>query len=248
MKKYFLFLFLYFSASNAYCYDFEVNGVTYSFLSENEVEVSDNHSANFYHVKELSIPSEVLFNGKSFSVVQIGEYAFDNDYFSYIKLPSCIKKICRGAFRNCEQLEMVMLPSSVSKISYKAFEQNNKLSTLIIENCELLFSDEAIVSCPQLLSIYIKEGNPQEISLKAFSKSILMYATLFVPMGMKEKFTLTKGWSEFRNIVEYDTSTLGLHLVTIDEKKDIIFDLSGRRINKMGRRGIYIKNGKPSYH
>lgn len=117
---------------------------------------------------------------------------------------------------------MVMLPSSVSKISYKAFEQNNKLSTLIIENCELLFSDEAIVSCPQLLSIYIKEGNPQEISLKAFSKSILMYATLFVPMGMKEKFTLTKGWSEFRNIVEYDTSTLGLHLVTIDEKKDII--------------------------
>lgn len=68
---------------------------------------------------------------------------------------------------------------------------------------------------------------------------------LYVPNGCGIKYKTVKGWSNFDNIVEMDTTDIQF---TVDNEqtfpKDLIFDLSGRWLSNMHRNGIYIKNGK----
>lgn len=243
MKRIILITFITLFNNYLYAYDFEFEGITYSIISDNELEVSDNHTVNYYSNNDLIIPSEITYNNQVYKVTQIGEYAFDNDYFSKIKLPTSIKKICRGAFRYCEKLENITIPNSVSEIAYKAFEQNNILSTICFESSKILFSEEAIVSCPQLQSIYVKDETPQEISSISFSKAIYTSATLYVPIGKKDVYMITQGWNEFKEIIETDFSTLDIKTIVNNDKKESIYNLSGQHLKGI-KKEINIINGK----
>ena len=68
---------------------------------------------------------------------------------------------------------------------------------------------------------------------------------LYVPNGCGIKYKTVKGWSNFDNIVEMDTTDIQF---TVDNEQtfpqDLIFDLSGRRLSNMHRNVLYIQNGR----
>ena len=63
---------------------------------------------------------------------------------------------------------------------------------------------------------------------------------LYVPVGAKDTYAETEGWSEFNNIVEKDFT--GIDEV-FDESKDAIYDLQGKEVESPSK-GLYIIDGK----
>ena len=83
---------------NAYAYDFEIDGIYYEVLSVPETTVQVVASPQKYK-GSISLPSTANWNGRSWTVTQIGSWAFsDCPELSEIVIPPSIAKIGMGAF------------------------------------------------------------------------------------------------------------------------------------------------------
>ena len=83
-------------------HDFEVDGIFYDKLNSSEVAVTykgDSYNSSNEYIGDVVIPSSVDYNGTTYSVTSIGNYAF----------------------RNCSSLTSIEIPNSVKGIGAKAF-------------------------------------------------------------------------------------------------------------------------------
>lgn len=124
-------------------YDFEVDGIYYNIVSESELKVEvtydkiyNSNSNPFYkcfYYGDISIPSSVNYNGKTYQVTKIGNYAFattgtsssyeePEKYLKSIQLPQTIANIGQYAFYNCQSLKSITLPKQLKYIQSHAFE------------------------------------------------------------------------------------------------------------------------------
>ena len=109
MKKYLSFLLMLAVTIGAYASEFMVDGLNYSILSENEVELIgfSSESINYpvYQLETLDIPSIVEYNGVEYNVVSIGANAFGPfsgsfylGNFTKVNIPSTVRSIGERAF------------------------------------------------------------------------------------------------------------------------------------------------------
>lgn len=108
MTKHFCTILALCMAAHAIASDFMVDGLNYTILSYNEVEVngfsSESTGSPLYSAEQLDIPAAVEYNGTSYSVVAIGQNAFsiyNNIYrgnFTKVTLPPTIRDIKDQAF------------------------------------------------------------------------------------------------------------------------------------------------------
>lgn len=126
---------------------FKYEGLCYNTLSDSTVEVinaarmnpnaAPNETYNDSIVKngKIIIPSTVSYFGERFTVVSIGNYAFDlmNKVKQY-ELPTTITSIGNGAFSKNESLEMINIPDGVTSIGSSAFEKDKALKTVYLPN------------------------------------------------------------------------------------------------------------------
>ena len=126
-------------------YDFKVDGICYDITSEtdNTVRVTYNDKYDYYnqyteYSGSVSIPESVTYNGTTYSVTSIGDYAF----------------------RYCSGLTSVTIPNSVTSIGGSAFDGCSGLAELKVEegnatydsrdNCNAIIeteTNELIVGC-----------------------------------------------------------------------------------------------------
>ncbi len=77
---------------------------------------------------------------------------------------------------------------------------------------------------------------------RTFSENTFNNATLYVPVGTKEKYQATDGWKDFVHIEEGNPA--GIKVVENTTNNNItIYDLNGVRLSEP-RKGINIINGK----
>ena len=120
-KRIFTALLLAIIAVTGYAYDFEVDGIYYSYDVYGNAVVT--HGDKKYTGK-IKIPSEVKWNGKKKKVVEIGDYAFECCYeLKSVSIPSSVYYIGRFAFDNCRLLEEINIPNGVEAIKVSAFEE-----------------------------------------------------------------------------------------------------------------------------
>lgn len=152
------------------------------------VTVSDNGGENIYayrllgddtaeltgflpgvSVADVVIHSPVTLNGKVYSVVSIGSYAFSYcKALKSVQFKAPIESIGDGAFLECTELDEVELPASIKSIGTGAFLGCAKWETVKLGNSVVSIGENAFALCKNLKSVTIP-SSVQTIGAHAFS-------------------------------------------------------------------------------
>ena len=118
---------------------FQVNDLTYSVTSTDEVKVHDCSST----AQGVIIPSIVSHNGASYVVTSIGDQAF---YLCHnlisVVIPETVLSIGNEAFNHCTGLTTLTIPSSVTSIGNSAFANTYSLTSMTIPDNVVTFGNE----------------------------------------------------------------------------------------------------------
>ena len=131
---------------------FIVDGIKYTVLTENTVEVSgyDTETA------DVIIPTNVVNDTKNYTVSAIGDSAFlKNSFLKNITIPSSVTTIGTKSFRQCTSLTSIELPNSIVTIGEEAFMFCEALKTINIPSSVTTIGESAFLYCRVLTNITI---------------------------------------------------------------------------------------------
>ena len=205
----------------------EIDGINYYIdVEKKTANVAYNGK---YTGTQIIIPSSILYEGDSYSVIGINTMAFSNnrDLIS-VEIPNSVTSIGGQAFYNCRGLTSLSFPQSVKTIEGNAFG-----------------------GCSGLTFIKVYRNRPIAITDEfdsAFTDVDKETCILYVPKGTATMYMSAPGWMEFENIVEFEEESAINQLdVTSDEDVDW-YTLDGRKLEgQPTEKGIYIINGKKIY-
>ena len=136
-------------------HDFEVDGIYYNILSDNNVEVTKEGDLGGSYSGNVIISKTVRYSGVAYSVTNIGDYAFINcNSLTSVEIPISVTNIGDYAFYCCPCLTSVEVPNSVTNIGDWAFA-GCSLTSIEIPNSVTNIGDSAFQSCSSLTSIEI---------------------------------------------------------------------------------------------
>ncbi len=144
----------------ANAHDFEAknsDGVTiyYNITSSTDKTCAVTYSSSYYS-GSIVIPETVIYNGTSYSVTSIGNYAFsDCRGLTSIIIPNSVTSIGNYAFDECIGLTSITIPNSVTSIGDAAFSNCRGLTSIIIPNSVTSIGNYAFDECIGLTSITI---------------------------------------------------------------------------------------------
>lgn len=207
LKSLFAGLFL-FAASSSFAYDFEVDGIYYNILSEEEktVEVTSGDS----YTGEIIIPEEVAYEEKKYSVVSIGKSAFRASYeLTSITIPNSVKTIGDYAFDYCIALNSLIFGSSVESIGVLAFGHCKSLVLITLPNTVITIKESAFDTCTSLTTINLP-NSITSIGDKAFYNcSNLSYIDIPNSITKINYMTFGSCSSLTSIIIPYSVKTIG---------------------------------------
>ena len=139
MKKTFLLtlLLVLITGVTASAYDFEEGGIYYN-INRDSVSVSVTYKESSYNTGgaysgHVTIPSEVSYDGKTYSVTMIGRYAFNKcDELTGVDIPNTVTEIGSNAFSYCTGLTEIQLPESLQTLDSSVFSYCTGLTSLFI--------------------------------------------------------------------------------------------------------------------
>lgn len=109
---------------------FEYNGISYTILSETEVETSKGEMTEYEDYSavgnanckgSISLPSEVIYDNITYTVIGIGTGSFGDTSITEVTLPKTLQYIGAFGFGYCLDLTKVNLPESLKEIEPYAF-------------------------------------------------------------------------------------------------------------------------------
>ncbi len=164
--------------------DFSVDGLYYSTLSDNTVQVVKPTSGKY--TGEITIPQTVSYNATDYTVVAIGEAAFQAaTNVTSVTLPTGITSIGAFAFNDCTGLTAFSLPASITSIGERAFYY-----------------------CDNIKDLYAYSEDPSSYNAGSLAFSKIHYGshvcTLHVPTGCTAAYAADATFSVFTQVVEFD--------------------------------------------
>ncbi len=163
--------------------DFELDGINYGILSEDEntVEVVYN---NGQYVGDVTIPARVSFNGTTYTVTAIHNQAFFKcaDLYS-VSIPATVTDLGQYTFSGCSSLQSVELPAGLTAVPNGTFYGCSSLQSITLPETVESIGDYGFSNCSSLSAINMPA------SVTSLGKAALMATSLqefTVPQGVTE--------------------------------------------------------------
>ena len=141
-------------------------------------------------------------------------------------IPGDITEIKPNAFYAISGLESITLPENVTSVGIRAFGSGRKLT---LGNSVVEASENAFLN--SIREVYYYNCPPSSLSYSSFQSEST--ATLYIPQGSMDLFCSTIPWLSFRDIVEFDFSS-------IDEVEAVDGELTG---DVYSTSGIMVRGG-----
>ena len=107
---------------------------------------------------EVEVPSSVTYKGTTYTVTNIGQFAFDGDStITSISIPTTITKIERHAFDGTS-VTSITLPDGLTSIGTYAFSGCHNLKSITLPESLTNLENFAFNECTSLTSVVIPEG------------------------------------------------------------------------------------------
>ena len=145
-------------------HDFELGGIYYNVLSSGNLTVEVTYKGDYVDYNDdrykgtVVIPETVTYNGDTYQVIWIGEYAFYGcGNLSSVTMPESITTIGESAFSGCESLSFVSISENVTSIGYYAFSHCSSLSSITIPEATISIAEGSFWGCTSLTNIKIPQ-------------------------------------------------------------------------------------------
>ena len=187
MKKTLLLLVALITATIAFAYDVQIDGIYYNL--NNSTQTAEVTSNSNYYSGDITIPEKVTYNSIEYSVTSIGYEAFsycrsltsitipnsvtsigerafmDCESLTSITIPNSVTSIGNSAFLGCSSLTSITIPNSVTSIGYSAFSGCSSLTSITIPNSVTYIGSGAFSGCSSLTSIEVNANNQNYASI-----------------------------------------------------------------------------------
>ncbi len=132
-----------------------IGGIKYKTISDNELEVVANESAEH----QVVIPDTINMSEKVYTVVRIGDRAFyDNKSLQSVRIPQTVEKIGESAFAYCSNLNEVVVGEGLKEIGDMAFASCLSLRAFAFPESLNSIHARAFLNCRELRKVEIPEG------------------------------------------------------------------------------------------
>lgn len=126
----------------------------YDILSQEDKTVALVYDSTYRKIKEVAIPSEIMYKDSVYRVKEIGECAFIYcDSLRNITLPNSLNAIGAWVFYSCSSLKNINIPRGVSKIENHLFSQCSSLTSVNMSPNITTIGEKAFFKCISLKSI-----------------------------------------------------------------------------------------------
>ena len=159
-----------------------VDGIYYE-IKGNEAHVTWKAQGEHVYTGDITIPSHITYQGKTYTVTAISKWAFsDCDHLTSVTIPNTVTSIGEGAFAWCDSFASVTIPNSVKTIGESAFSSCKSLVSVILPNSIKSISNRTFDCCFSLTSVYIP-NSVKSIGKWAFCSCHL--GSLVIPNSVK---------------------------------------------------------------
>ena len=169
------------------------SGLTSVTIPESVTSIERETFSGCWGLTSVTIPNSV-------TSIELGAFRGCRGLTS-VTIPNSVTSIEDGAFSFCRGLTSITIPESVATIGNSAFEDCSGLTSVTIPNSVTSIVSWAFSGCSGLTEVRSFIVEPFAIYYVFPNAS---QATLYVPIGTKEKYEATTGWKNFKEIVEME--------------------------------------------
>ena len=195
----------FYATASAQCYDFYKNGIYYRITGSNTVEVTTADAINrCSYTGSVSVPSSVTWNGTTYNVTAVGEWAFSEAM--PMNLGASPKGYSPGS------LKSVTLPNSVTTIKSNAFNSCSGLTSVTLGTGVTSIGSDAFNYCISLKTVNISRTTPPTIQSGTFNASHYSTVIVRVPSSAVSSYKAATYWKNFYMILPNNVTELNYAL------------------------------------
>ncbi len=198
------------ATTGARAHNFEVDGIYYKILSGEDKTVavtyegSNGSTYSDEYTGTVSIPESVTYNGTTYSVTSIGDWAFDGcTGLTSITIPNSVTSIGKMAFDRCNFLEEVHISDIAAwcdiifadnplEKAHNLYLNGELVTDLVIPDGVTVIASKAFYGCTSLTSVTIPYS-VQGFGLRSFEgckniKTVINYSQLICYKGLDDNY------------------------------------------------------------